>query len=241
LAGSIGKFFMDRIDATMSSRASQASVDGLPSDPLQATDPRLNNLDAPVSGRASQASVSALPDITAIGAEMTQALHDENVTATRMAKIDGLATPADIPTPTAIATAVWDVLASGLTLAGSIGKFFMDRIDATMSSRASQASVDALPNTMQIGASLEEIEGSTVLAKAAQVAQVPDAVMAQAVDGGFSLKHVLRLILAFVGGKRTGGGTGIIKFFSPGGKARITLAVDAKGNCDAPQLDASDG
>lgn len=41
--------------------------------------------------------------------------------------------------------AIWDALTSALTFAGSIGKLIVDNLNATISSRASQASVDALP------------------------------------------------------------------------------------------------
>lgn len=40
--------------------------------------------------------------------------------------------------------AIWDALTSALTTAGSIGKFLVDRIDAVLSTRASQTSVDTI-------------------------------------------------------------------------------------------------
>lgn len=51
---------------------------------------------------------------------------------------------AAIPSATTIAAAVWAALTSGLTTVGSIGKWIIDKLDVTVSTRASQASVDAL-------------------------------------------------------------------------------------------------
>lgn len=48
-SGSIGKLLTDMIDAAISSRSSQVSVDAIPTSPLLSTDPRLDNLDASIS------------------------------------------------------------------------------------------------------------------------------------------------------------------------------------------------
>ena len=48
-AGSIGKWILDNLNATVSSRATQISVDAIPTNPLLTTDSRLNNLDFAIS------------------------------------------------------------------------------------------------------------------------------------------------------------------------------------------------
>lgn len=47
--GSIGKWILDNLNTTVSSRASQTSVNGIPTNPLLTTDSRLNNLDFAIS------------------------------------------------------------------------------------------------------------------------------------------------------------------------------------------------
>lgn len=49
------------LDAAISSRASQTSVDAIPTNPVLANDSRLDYLDTSVSSRASQTSVNAIP------------------------------------------------------------------------------------------------------------------------------------------------------------------------------------
>ena len=48
-------------ETTVASRASQTSVNSIPTNPLLTNDARLNNLDATISSRATQASVSLIP------------------------------------------------------------------------------------------------------------------------------------------------------------------------------------
>ena len=63
----------------------------------------------------------------------------------------------------------WDALTSGLLTAGSIGKWIIDNLNATVSSRASQSSVDQRPT-------LTQIEGSSILAKEATSASILTAI-----------------------------------------------------------------
>lgn len=50
----------------------------------------------------------------------------------------------DIPSLADIATSVWDALLTGITTVGSIGKLIKDNLDAAISTRASQTSVDII-------------------------------------------------------------------------------------------------
>lgn len=109
---------LDNLDATISSRASQVSVDGL--NDLDASDVQgaltaqgyttaragnLDNLDATVSTRATQVSVNALNDLSQ--SDVQTALTAQGYTAARAPNLDNL--------------------------------------NATVSSRSTQASVDAIP------------------------------------------------------------------------------------------------
>lgn len=49
------------LDAAISTRASQTSVNSIPTNPLLTDDTRLNNIDATISSRSTQTSVSAIP------------------------------------------------------------------------------------------------------------------------------------------------------------------------------------
>ena len=53
-----------KVDVTLSTRATQASVNLIPTNPLLTTDSRLNNLDATISSRASAAQVAAIQNNT---------------------------------------------------------------------------------------------------------------------------------------------------------------------------------
>ncbi len=73
--------------------------------------------------------------------------------------------------------AIWDALTSALSTANSIGKLLVDNINATISSRASQTSVDDLPTNAELATALTNLD-ATVSSRAtpAQVnAEVVDA------------------------------------------------------------------
>lgn len=63
--------------------------------------------------------------------------------------------------------AVWNALTSGLTTVGSIGKLLVDNVDATISSRASQTSVDDLPTNAELATSQAAADDATLAAIAA--------------------------------------------------------------------------
>ena len=74
------------------------------------------------------------------------------------------------------------------------------------------------------------------------IAAIPTvaAILAGIVEGTYDLKEVLRLILSFVAGKSTGGGTAAIVFRDTGDtKNRIAMTVDSNGNRSAVTLDES--
>jgi len=120
----------------------------------------VDNLNATVSSRASQASLDTLDDyvdteVAAIKAKTDQlAFTNANkVDAAVLAAGDFAQAAADkvwastVRTLTSFGTLVadiWDRATSALTTVGSIGKLLVDNLNATVSSRASQASLDTL-------------------------------------------------------------------------------------------------
>lgn len=65
---------------------------------------------------------------------------------------------------TAGVQAIWDALTSALTTVGSIGKLLVDNVNATISSRASQASVDDLPTNAELATALGTADDATLAA-----------------------------------------------------------------------------
>lgn len=109
--------------------AIKAKTDNLPTDPADASD-------IASSFSTVNTKLDTIDDFL-----------DTEVAAIK-AKTDNLpASPAatgDIPSAATIATTIWDKATSALTTVGSIGKMLVDNINATISSRASQTSLDTL-------------------------------------------------------------------------------------------------
>jgi hypothetical protein len=63
--------------------------------------------------------------------------------------------------------AIWDALTSALTTVNSIGKLLVDNINATISSRATQTSVDDLPTNAELATSQAAADDATLAAIAA--------------------------------------------------------------------------
>jgi hypothetical protein len=158
-AGSFGELLDTNVDATIGSRATQTSVDSL--NDISTADVQtaltsqgytvgragnLDNLDASVSSRSSQSSVDTIDGI------VDSILVDTGTT------IPGLISGLNDPTAAAIADQVWDEARAGHVAAGSFGEFIdaaissrsshaapdLSNLDATISSRASQTSVDTV-------------------------------------------------------------------------------------------------
>jgi hypothetical protein len=69
--------------------------------------------------------------------------------------------------------AIWDALTSALTTVGSIGKLLVDNINAAISSRASQTSVDDVPTNSELATALAAADDA-VLAQVALVKATTD-------------------------------------------------------------------
>ena len=170
-AGAAGKILGDNLNATVASRASQASldvVDGIVDAIL---------VDTAEIGAAG-AGLTALA--TAANLAVVAGYLDTEIAAIKT-KTDALpANPAattDIPSAAAVADAVWAEALPGAYGAGAAGKILGDNLNATVTSRASQASLDVvdgvvdaiLVDTAEIGAAGA---GLTALATAANLAVV---------------------------------------------------------------------
>ena len=67
-----------------------------------------------------------------------------------------------------------------------------------------------------------------------------DRVIDEIIEGAFTVRHILRLILAAIGGISNGGGTVPLNFRDQAdGKNRIQCTVDAAGNRSATTLDGT--
>lgn len=70
--------------------------------------------------------------------------------------------------------------------------------------------------------------------------QIGDAVNDEVVEGALTVRHVLRVLLAGIGGKASGGGTTSIAFRDQAdSKNRISATVDANGNRTAVTVDGA--
>lgn len=152
---------------------------------------------------------------------------------------------------TEIAQGVWDALMSSLTTSGSVGKLLADNLNATVSSRATQTSVDIIDDFLdtEIAAikaktdnlPVDPADASDIAALFSALNNVSVAnILAGVIEGSLTLKDVLRLILAAETGKSTGGGTTSVAFRDNADtKNRIAATVNSNGNRTAVTLDAS--
>lgn len=76
---------------------------------------------------------------------------------------------------TEIAAAVWDALTSGLSTASSIGKLLVDNVNATISSRASQTSVDTIDDFVDTEVAAIKAKTDNLPASPAATGDIPSA------------------------------------------------------------------
>ena len=140
---------LDNLDATISSRSTQTSVNAIPTNPLQTNDSRLNNLDVAVSSRSTQGSVAAIPtnplltnDARLNNLDIT--ISSRSATSdSRFAHLDADISsrePANDPKLSNLNNL--DIAVS--SRAATADARFV-HLDADISSRASQSSMDARP------------------------------------------------------------------------------------------------
>ena len=155
-AGSAGKIVGDNLNATVSSRSTYAGTD------TPGTTTLLTRVPTPITVTGGKVDVN---DKT--GFSLTSE-YDDAKTAAQEGDEMTLA-PSEYVT---LAAEIWNKLTSTLTLAGSIGKWIVDKLDATVNSRLASASYVAPDN-----AGIAAIKGKTdnLPASPASVSDIPTA------------------------------------------------------------------
>lgn len=142
---------------------------------------------------------------------------------------------------TALVNLIYDELTAEARTAGSYGQLLKDNLNATVSSRATQANIlsDATPFA---GANINATIGSRAIPGDAMAltAAAVDAVHDEVFEGTLTLRQIIRLVLAAVAGKSSGFPAGPAVYRDNADlKARITATVDADGNRSAVTLDGA--
>lgn len=150
---------LTRLDATVSSRSTQASVDTLATQVSQDTQTTaINSIKAKTdqlaftSANKVDAALQAAADFPQVAADKIWSSTARTLTAFDVTFKTGYSLS------TAGVLAVWDALTSALTVVGSIGKRLVDNVDATVGSRATQTSVDSLTTTVNTKASQASVD-----------------------------------------------------------------------------------
>lgn len=195
----------------------------------------LDNLPAvtPAGGRRVLVTISAAETTAAgtggeIWVQWVDAADDEwyvgyAIVRVHAANLDSLATATDLATVDAIVDAILaDTGTDGVVLAdGAI--------------TAAKIAADAI-TAAKIAA--DAITSSELAASA--VAEIADGVLDETVEGAYTLRQIVRLLAAAVGGKASGGGTTAVTFRDLNdGTNRIVATVDANGNRTVMTLDVT--
>jgi hypothetical protein len=162
-AGSAGKIVGDNLNATVSSRATQATADDIEADTqdVQARLPAAlvggkmeSNIGSITAGVIAAASFAAgafdavwtvaSRTLTSFGTLTTDTATSVWAAGTRTLTAFDAAFKTGYALSSAGVQAIWDALTAALTAVGSVGKLIVDDLNATVGSRASQASLDAL-------------------------------------------------------------------------------------------------
>jgi len=137
----------------------------------------------------------------------------------------------------------WSTALPGSYTSGQAGKIVGDALDAAVSSRASQSSVNTIDGI--VDAILEDT-GTTLPAALTTIANYVDTIPADILDAtngvesGMTLREALRALLAAGVGKLSGANTTTVTVRNPGDtKNRIVATVDEHGNRSAVTLDVS--
>lgn len=135
-----------RLDLILDARASQTSVDDLPTNAELAT----------ALGTADDATLSAISavdakiDIIDTNVDSVKSKTD-SLTFTTANRVDSTAITVSDKTGYALSSggvqAIWDALTSALTTSGSIGKWIVDKLDVVLSTRLASASYTAPDNS----------------------------------------------------------------------------------------------
>jgi len=285
-AGTAGKIVGDNVNATISSRATQASVDtvdGIVDDILLDTaeigtaGAGLTNINLPnqtmdivgnITGNLS-GSVGSVTGLTASNLDATissrmatyaqptgflaatfpagTVANTTNITAGIITTATNLTTNNDktgYALSAAGVQAIWDALTAALTTVGSIGKWIVDKLDVVVSTRLASsgytAPLDAAGTRTAIGMASANLD--TQLDALPTAVENADSLLdrANAIETGWTIRRVLRIVFAALGGKATGLDTGLPIYRSgDDSKDRITAVTDTAGNRSAVTLDGT--
>ena len=169
-------------------------LNAIPSTPVLASDTRLNNLDAAISSRATPANVQVTvsggflsSDRAKLEAVPTNPLLTTDSRLNRLdASVSSRAVPSDL-----------SITVSGGFL--EVDRQKLNNLDAPISSRATPANVQV---TVSGGFSSDD---RTALNAKPSRTEIADLVLSAIVEPGWSIKKVLRLLGAIIGGLATGG------------------------------------
>ena len=152
-------------EATVAAKASQTSVNAIPTNPLLTTDARLNNLDATVSSRLASSTYTTPPtsaqNATATRTELTTELGRIDVAISTRLATSGYTTP-----PTAATIQSGLATSANVTSAQTAIVAEINANEAKIDTLQTAATaIKAKTDTLVNGPTLGQIEGSTVLAK----------------------------------------------------------------------------
>lgn len=145
------------LEATLATKASQASVSAIPTNPLLTTDTRLNNLDAAISTRSTLTAPQVRTELA------TELSRLDVAVSTRLAA-SAYTAPTTAPTAAQNATAVRAELATEL-----------GRVDVAVSSRATPANVTAAQTAIVGEINANEVKIDAVKADTAAIKLKTDA------------------------------------------------------------------
>lgn len=176
-----------------------------------------------IADNAINAGAIAADALTAakFAADVTTELQSGLATAASIAALNNLSAA---QVNSEVDTALADV---GLTTT------ITGRIDAAITTRASQASVNTIDDLLdsEIPALTTAVDALPTLAE----------ILAGVVEGAITIKGALRLMLAVLAGESTGGGTTTVTFRDVAdAKARVTATVTEDGNRTAITRDITD-
>ena len=140
----------------------------------------------------------------------------------------------------------WATTVPGAYGAGTAGKILGDNLNATVSSRASQTSLDTVDDLLDTEVAAIKAKTDLIPASPAAVGDIPSAstvaaaVWAYVVEGSYTAVQFMRLFMSALVNKSTGFGTGTWTFRDAADtKARITVAGDGVGNRTSVTTDVS--
>jgi len=183
-AGTAGNIVGTNLDTTVSSRASQTSLDTLDDfvdTEVAAIKAKTDQLTFTTANKVD-ATIQAAGDFAQAAADKVWSTASRTLTAFGFSVTVGTnSDKTGYSLSSAGIQAIWDALTSALTTAGSIGKLLVDNINATISSRSTQTSVDTVDDlvddletrlTAQRAANLDNLDATVSSRSTVTTAQV---------------------------------------------------------------------